>query len=181
LSVSNYDGQISFLLKNKYNFPMKKIFLFSILSLVLASCGDDVEFNSPSFEAKKDGVLWRAVDSKATLNPNGSMTIQAFNSKEVVTLTTISSAPQTYPLATSAENSATYVFSDANTKLTYNSEDKDVSAASEIVIEQYDAQNKTVTGTFIFNIKNTDEKSTEPATMSYQYGKFYKVPVTVAK
>lgn len=157
---------------------MKKFFLFSILALVLVSCGDDVEFNDPSFEAKKDGILWRAVDTKATLAANGSLIIQAYNNKEVVTLTTISVKPQTYPLGTSADNSATYVFSDANETLTYTSEDEEISKDSRIVIEKYDAVNNTVTGSFIFNVKNVDEESTAPAIINYQYGKFYRIPVT---
>jgi hypothetical protein len=157
---------------------MKKIFLFSVLLLAFVSCSEDVKFNNPSFEGKKDGVFWRAVDYKATIT-NSGLVIQAFSSKEVVTLKTISATPQTYPLGTSS-NIASYVFTSANVTTTYTSEDKKVSEGSEIVIEEYDAVNKTVSGTFKFNVKNLDASSLEVPTVNFQYGRFYKIPVVVS-
>ncbi|MES2573965.1 MAG: DUF6252 family protein [Bacteroidota bacterium] len=157
---------------------MKKIFLFSILLLAFVSCQDDVSFNNPSFEGKKDGVLWRAVDARATIAANGSLTIEAYNRSEVLTLKTINKAPQTYPLGTGGGNLATYVFSEDNGTITYTSEDLEEYQNGEIVIQEYDAVNQTVTGTFKFNVKNIDPAASDDPTINYQYGKFYKVPVT---
>ena len=72
-------------------------------------------------------------------------------------------------------NTATYVIEDASPKITFmTGNDKRV---GEIVIEKYDAVNKTVTGTFKFNAENIDDNSLAGPILNYQYGRFYKVPV----
>lgn len=155
---------------------MKKLFLLSMLMLALVSCQNDVEFNNPSFEAKKDGVFWRAVDARAALTNDG-LVIQAFSSKEVVTLTTISATPQTYPLGTSAPNIASYELTDGKGSIIYSTGD-DI-GEGEIVIEEFDAVNKTVTGTFKFNAENIEDNPIGGPVLNYQYGTFYKIPVTI--
>lgn len=57
---------------------MKKHFLYLILFFTLIACTTDVEFNNPTFEGQKDNVFWRAVDAKAILAANGSLTIEAY-------------------------------------------------------------------------------------------------------
>ncbi|HWS60817.1 MAG TPA: DUF6252 family protein [Flavobacterium sp.] len=154
---------------------MKKQFLYLILFFALISCTTEVEFNNPAFEGQKDNVFWRAIDSKAILATNGSLTIEAYTKNEKLTLKTTSTTAQTYPLGTSTSKMATYVLTDANGTLTFST---GIGIGNgEIVIEEYDAVNKTVTGTFKFNAENIYDNPLAGPILNYQYGRFYKVPV----
>lgn len=155
---------------------MKKHFLFSALLFVFLSCQDEVKFNYPSFQGQKDNVFWRAVDSKAILGTNGSLSIEAFTRNEKVTLKTTSTLPQTYILGTSTSKMATYVLTDATGTITFSTGTG--IGDGQIVIEEYDAVNKTVTGTFKFNAENILNNPLAGPILNFQYGKFYKVPVT---
>ena len=155
---------------------MKKQFLYLFLLFAFISCESDVEFNNPAFEGQKDNVFWRAVDSKAILAANGSLTIEAYTRNEKVTLKTTSTTAQTYPLGTSTSKTATYVLTDASGTITFLT---GIGIGNgEIVIEEYDAVNKTITGTFKFNAENVDNNPLAGPILNFQYGVFYKVPVT---
>jgi len=155
---------------------MKKQFLYLFLLFAFISCESDVEFNNPSFEGQKDNVFWRAVDSKAILAANGSLTIEAYTRNEKVTLKTTSTTAQTYPLGTSTSKTATYVFTDATGTITFST---GIGIGDgEIVIEEYDAVNKTITGTFKFNAENINDNPLAGPILNFQYGVFYKVPVS---
>jgi hypothetical protein len=153
---------------------MKKQFLYIFLLFAFISCTDNVKFNNPAFEGQKDNVFWRAVDSKATL-AGGSLTIEGFTRNEKLTLKTTSTTAQTYPLGTSTSKMATYVLTDANGSITFST-GIDI-GDGEIVIEEYDAVNKTVTGTFKFNAENIYNNPLAGPLLNFQYGHFYKVPV----
>lgn len=154
---------------------MKKHFLYLLLFTALISCSTEVKFNSPAFEGQKDKVFWRAVDSKATLAANGSLSIEGYTRNEKLTLKTTSTTPQTYILGTSTSKTATYVLTDASGTITFST---GIGIGNgEIVIEEYDAANKTVTGTFKFNAENINNNPLAGQILNYQYGKFYKVPV----
>jgi hypothetical protein len=154
---------------------MKKQILFIVLLFALISCESDVKFNNPSFEGQKDNMFWRAVDSKATLMANGSLTIEAYTRNEIVTLKTTSTTTQIYPLGICTSNVATYVFTDASGTVTFLTGNG--IGNGEIVIEEYDAVNKTITGTFRFNAENVNNNSLAGPLLNFQYGHFYKVPV----
>jgi hypothetical protein len=155
---------------------MKKQLLFIFLLFAFISCTDDVKFNSPTFEGRKDNVFWRAVDSKAILASNGSLSIEAFTRNEKVTLKTTSTLPQTYILGTGTAIIATYVLTEASGTVTFSTGTG--IGDGEIVIEEYDAVNKTVTGTFKFNAENILNNPLAGPILNFQYGTFYKVPVT---
>ena len=155
---------------------MKKQILYLLYLVAFFSCQDDIKFNSPTFEGQKDNVFWRAVDSKAILAANGSVTIEAYTRNEKVTLKTTSTTPQTYLLGTSTSKSATYVLTDASGTITFLTGTG--IGNGEIVIEEYDALNKTITGTFKFNAENVDNNPLAGPFLNFQYGVFYKVPVT---
>jgi len=157
---------------------MKKQFLYLLLLVAFISCQDDVKFNNPTFEGQKDNVFWRAVDSKAILAANGSLIIEAYTRNEKVTFKTTSTNPGTYFLGTSTSKSATYVLTDASGTITFLTGNG--IGNGEIVIEEYDAVNKTITGTFKFNAENVDANPLAGAILNFQYGVFYKVPVTTA-
>ena len=159
---------------------MKKQFLHLLVLVAFISCQDDVKFNSPTFEGQKDNVFWRAVDSKAILAANGSVTIEAYTRNEKVTLLTNSKNPGTYSLGIDNLNTATYVLEDSNPKITFKTEAGNDGVDGEIVIEEYDAVNKTITGTFKFNAENVNANPLAGPILNFQYGVFYKVPVTTA-
>ena len=155
---------------------MKKLLLYIFLFFAFISCTDNVTFNSPTFEGRKDNVFWRAVDAKATVTPNGSFIIEAFTRNEKVTLNTTSTLPQTYSIGNSTTVMATYVLNDAGGTITFSTGTG--IGDGKIVIEEYDAVNKTVTGTFKFNAENILNNPLVGPIMNFQYGTFYKVPIT---
>lgn len=157
---------------------MKKQVLYVLLLLAFISCQDDVKFNSPTFQGQKDNVFWRAVDSKAILAANGSLSIEGYTRNEKLTLKTTSTTAQTYPLGTSTSKMATYVLTDATGTITFSTGIG--KGDGEIVIEEYDAVNKTVTGTFKFNAINVNNNPLAGPLLNFQYGHFYKVPVSLA-
>lgn len=90
---------------------MKKKLLYLIVFFSIISCQEDIKFNNPAFEGRKDNVFWRAVDVKATL-VNGSLTIDAYTQNEKLTLITNSINPGTYILGTTNQaNFASYISS----------------------------------------------------------------------
>ena len=154
---------------------MKKLFLYITLLFALTSCQDNVTFNSPSFQGQKDNVFWRAVDSKATL-ASGFLTIEGLTRNEKVSLKTSSTNKGTYFLGTITSNTATYILTDTNGTITFTTGFG--VGEGQIVITEYDAVNKTVTGTFKFNAENVDNNPLAGSVLNFQYGHFYKVPVS---
>ena len=92
---------------------MKKIFSIVALTLLLVSCENDVKTNSPAFQGEKDNVFWRAEDSKVTINADGTVSINAYTGKELLTLT-VPNAVGEYNLGT--------VNQDSNASYSYNNE-----------------------------------------------------------
>jgi hypothetical protein len=155
---------------------MKKQLLYIFLFFAFISCQEEIKFNNPSFEGQKDNVFWRAVDSKAILAADGSLSIEGYTRNEKLTLKITSTTAQTYVLGTSTSKMATYVLTNANGTVTYSTGIG--IGEGQIVIENYDAVNKTVTGTFKFNAENTSNDPLAEPILNFQYGRFYKVPVT---
>ena len=154
---------------------MKKQIPYIILLFAFVSCQEELKFNNPSFQGLKDAVFWRAVASKATLSTNGTIAIEAYTRNEKVTLKTNSKIPQTYILGTSTSNTATYSLTDADGTITFST---GIGLGDgQIEITEYDAVNKTVTGTFRFNAGNLDNNPLFGPTLNFQQGVFYKVPV----
>lgn len=157
---------------------MKKQFLYLFLFFVFVSCTDEVKFNNPAFEGQKDNVFWRAVDFKAyySAQPGYGLSIVAFTRNETLTLKTASNTPQTYFLGTSDVNTATYVLKNSTGTITFATGFG--IGEGQIVIEEYDDVNKTVSGTFKFNAENIYNNPLAGALLNFQYGHFYKIPVS---
>ncbi|MFV5691028.1 DUF6252 family protein [Flavobacterium sp. LT1R49] len=156
---------------------MKKYFLFVAMIFSLVSCQEDVSFNNPSLQGVKDNVFWRAVQSKATLASDGSLLIEAYTRNEVLSLKVTSTNAQTYFLGTSESKKVTYVLTDATGALITFSTGFGI-GDGQIVISDYDAINKTITGTFKFNAENTYNNPLAGPVVNFQQGVFYKVPVS---
>jgi hypothetical protein len=83
---------------------MKKIVSFLALVVVFTSCQQDIQTNTPSFQAKQNDVYWRANDARVSVDASGAMTITAFTQFETITLETSSSLPGVYVLGTTNQN-----------------------------------------------------------------------------
>jgi hypothetical protein len=154
---------------------MKKQLLYLFVFFAFISCSDEVKFNNPSFEAQKDNVFWRAIDYKAKLASDGSLSIDGYTRNEKLTLNTTAATPQIYPLGTSLSNVATYVLTDATGTVTFTTGTG--IGEGRIVITEYDVANSTVTGTFKFNAENVYNNPLTSPILNFQYGHFYKIPV----
>lgn len=154
---------------------MKKIVAYLLLFFAFVSCEDNVKFNNPTFEGQKDNVFWRAIDAKVMLLSDGGLMVEGYTRNEIISLKTASITAQTYTLGIDDSNKVTYTYKDANGTITY--ETGDGIGEGEIVIEEYDAVNKTVSGTFKFNAENIYNNPLAGPLLNFQYGRFYKVPV----
>ncbi|RTY85676.1 DUF6252 family protein [Flavobacterium sp. RSP15] len=155
---------------------MKKYLIFLGVLFLMISCAEEVSFNTPSLQGRKDNVFWRATASKATLASDGLLVIEGFTGNEVLTLKTTSISPQVYPLGTSNSKRAVYVLTGGS----------DVSFATgidmgsgQIVITDYDEKGLTVTGTFKFSAENANGNPSAGTVLNFQQGVFYKVPVSL--
>jgi hypothetical protein len=157
---------------------MRKLFLILIVLFGFVSCQEDVRFNNPSLQGLKDNLFWKAVDAKATLASNGSLLIQAYTRDEIVSLKTTSAKVQTYSLGKTTSKMASYTQTVSDGKVAYVTGFN--TGGGQIVITEYDAVNKTVSGTFKFNAENTDDNSSANPIVNFQQGVFYKVPVSSA-
>tara|TARA_R110002126_G_scaffold53875_11_gene145913 strand:- start:343 stop:825 length:483 start_codon:yes stop_codon:yes gene_type:complete len=157
---------------------MKKYLLVVFAIIFLSSCEEEVQFNNPSFQGLKDNVFWRATQSEATISANGSVVIKAYAVNEVVTLKTSASTVQVYAIGTSNSSTATYVLTTTAGAITFSS-GIDI-GNGQVQITEYDAVNKTISGTFKFNLENIFNDPLAGATLNFQQGVFYKVPVKSA-
>ena len=155
---------------------MKKYFLITLVFFGLLSCEDDVRFNNPSFQCLKDNVFWRGVRSKATIASDGSLLIESLIVNETISLKTAAAEPQTYFLGTSEASKAICTVTGPATGMVIYTTGFGV-GQGQIIITEYDAINKTVTGTFKFSAENTNRSSQANATVNFQQGVFYKIPV----
>jgi hypothetical protein len=155
---------------------MKKYICLILLVFITVSCTEDIKFNNPAFQALKDNVFWRGQNYKAYLGTNGNVTIEGALGFEKIVLQTASSAEQTHILGVDEASKASYsntfpeqasFFSTGTNK-----------GSGQIVITDFDAENKTISGTFKFNAPNLDENSTASLSINFTEGVFYKVPLT---
>ena len=159
---------------------MKKITSLLILLAIFASCSQNISFNNPSVQGKKDGILWRATESHATRGAGTALSIEASNAFETLTLNTTLSSPGVFPLGTSESKKATFitvvdgVTSDYETG--YNYTTNTGIGDGQIQITEHDTVNMTVSGTFRFNAKKMNSTPGEE-TLNFYEGVFYKVPV----
>ncbi|OIV42704.1 DUF6252 family protein [Flavobacterium johnsoniae] len=157
---------------------MKKYFFFLSFLFLLTSCTEDVKFNNPAFQTLKNNVFWRAQSYSAFFNTNGSVVIEGNLGYEKITLHTQSSEKQTYVLGLDASSTASYENA-LPADLSFFSTGTNA-GSGQIVITEYDSENKTISGTFKFTAVNEDETDTENPKINFTEGVFYKVPIKVS-
>lgn len=89
---------------------MKKFLSLIAVALLFNSCQQDIQTNTPAFQAKLNDELWRANDAKVFIDLDGSMTITAYTPYETVILKASGSTEGTYILGTQnfSSNHASY-------------------------------------------------------------------------
>lgn len=142
---------------------MKKIISLFVLTVTFASCSEDVTFNSPAFQATKNGAFWKANSTDTYSDPTG-ITITGMVGTDIVTLHTSSNAPGTYILGVNEVNKATYESLDGEGTLY---ETGAGIGSGKITI----APGGTITGKFEFIAE--DEEGNE---VNFTKGDFYQVP-----
>lgn len=104
----------------KYIEKMKRILSLIFIAVAMTSCQDDVKFSNPGLQGLKDDVFWTSGETRAYLNSNGRLSIEALTEFETLTLNTSSTNEGTYILGTTnVNNSATYSSTIDNVALEY--------------------------------------------------------------
>ena len=169
---------------------MKKIVALLMIVTVLSSCEEDVSFNTPAFQARKDNFSWRAQDYTAVYTSSDStLVLTAFKGFEKVTMTAYpvlitgdgtSSFFQdiTFDLANNPNAIATY--SNVNNGQTFQySTDVEDEANGELVLENGAIQKPgTISGKFRFDAPYLGEIPNAPERINFQEGVFYEIPIT---
>lgn len=153
---------------------MKKIAAIFLLVTTLMSCTQDISRNNPSMQGWKDDVLWRARDRFAELAPNGSITITGLTRYETLAISLPTTTPGTYLLGMGETRKATYIYEKDDVMMTFRTGTN--VGDGQVIIEEYDTEEQTITGTFRFNLVNTENDSI----INYQNGVFYRIPVVPA-
>ncbi len=157
---------------------MKKVLsLFIVLSL-LASCSDDVRFNTRSVQGVKDGVFWKSSDCRATLGSGNVLTIEAVTQYDKLTLKTTATDVAIYPLGTIDANFANYSYSITGQEFKYTA---GMNVGDGLIeITEFDAIKKTVSGKFWFSSQILVSNPLVSDRVTFQEGVFYRVPITTS-
>ena len=155
---------------------MKKIVYFLSLLFIVTSCTEDIKFNNPAFQGLKDNVFWKAIGYKANMSTSGTVVIEGDLGYEKVSLKFPSPVKTTYILGVDDVSTASY-------SNTFPGKLADFATGTnkgngQIVITDYDAENKTISGTFKFTALNKDIADTENPKVTFTEGVFYKIPIT---
>ncbi|MEZ4793417.1 MAG: DUF6252 family protein [Gelidibacter sp.] len=111
---------------------MKKIALLFLTFLTLWGCGDELEFNTPGFQANKNYGLWRATYYNANINADGTLTIVAGNNSEKMTFRLAEISFDTIDLTTTSFSKAEFTDFENVEYSTSNPPDPSVSLYPEI-------------------------------------------------
>ncbi|MFL0353492.1 DUF6252 family protein [Xanthomarina sp. GH4-25] len=155
---------------------MKKLFVLTLTLLTVLSCGDDIEFNSPAMQGKKDGANWKALSYSADIDYGGFI-IEGIDNFGTVQLITSSDSRGTFELGEGNSSEAIYIDDQGLVYSTANNPDPSISlypADGQIVVDDIDnGDPKSILGTFWFNAYTEDGLQV----VNFSKGIFYKVPL----
>ena len=123
---------------------MKKYIFFLFATISLISC-EDIEKNDPALQANIDNRFYSSNDTRASLNEDGSVTIQGFTQQESLTLQISQLAEGNFNIGEGISNYAAFMDMGGNIYTTRPN------GQGVITISNLDEANKTLTGTFNFN------------------------------
>jgi len=156
---------------------MKKIFLLIVSALFMVGCGEDLEFNTPALQGKKDSALWRADYYTAEINGSGQLIISGGRGSETIALKTQSANVGTYLLGGGSSSEASFVSTQDIAYSTNNEPDPIIQiypADGEIMITEYSESGNAVSGTFWFNAFSDSGLNK----VNFSQGIFYEVPIS---
>ena len=156
---------------------MRRFFSVIMLVFVLVSCEDEVKFNNPAVQGLKNNELWRATLFSAIQAPDGSLTIEAYQKNDILTLKTVSIEVNTYSLGIDSFNKVTLLQKESDGTSVFSTGQN--RGDGQIVITELDAVNHTVTGEFYVNAKNESTDPLAVQNINFKKGIFYKVPITI--
>ena len=154
---------------------MRKLIVCIAVIFASVSCEEDVKFNDPSFQALKNDVFWRAIDSRATLFSDGSLLIEAFTSNEVLSIRTVGIAQTTYLLEGDVTQNVVYSLKKNAEATIYRTDG--ATATGQVIINKYDEAGKMIAGTFKFKVKTENDSDLIQPILSFREGVFYNLPV----
>jgi len=152
---------------------MKKLYVFFLAAITLVGCADEIEFNSPAIQGNKDGSLWRATYFNADID-NGALIIQGGKNLESVILLPNDDQRGTYELGGANSSEARFIDAQGVAYSTKYDPDPSVQlypANGQIIIESFDTEANTVTGTFWFNAFT----ETGLGEVNFSQGHFYRI------
>lgn len=101
---------------------MKKLLSLIAATVLFTSCQEDIQTNTPAFQANFNNAEWRANDARVSIDETGAMTITAYTQYETVVLETSSSNLGTYILGTeNTDNFVSYNFDSPDFSKYYDS------------------------------------------------------------
>lgn len=155
---------------------MKKLFVLALAFVTVFSCGDEIEFNTPALQGKKDGERWKALFYNASYDDSWKLIITGGDNFESITLHVAELAIGNYTLGVGNTSYAEFVDIENITYSTNNEPDPDFSlypADGLITISRYDASNNTVSGEFYFNAYSLSGLKT----VNFSEGIFFDLPL----
>ena len=169
---------------------MKKIVALLMIVSVLASCQEDISFNTPAFQARKDNFMWRASDYSAVYNvASSTFVLTAYAGFDKVTMTAypvlisgngtaVFFQDATFDFKNNLDAVATYSF--VNNGQTYNYATTVVDKANgELVLKNGAVQKPgTISGSFRFDAPYIGTIPNAPSRINFQEGVFYEIPIT---
>ena len=169
---------------------MRKIVALLMIVSVLASCEEDISFNTPAFQARKDNFMWRAKDFSAVYNVSDStLVLSAFEGFDKLTMTAYpvlitgdgtSSFFQdiTFDLANNLDAVADYSYVNNGQTYLYSTEVED-QANGELVLQNGAIQKPgTISGTFRLDAPYIGDIPNAPGRINFQEGVFYEIRIT---
>ena len=169
---------------------MKKIVALLMIVCVFASCEEEVSFNTPAFQARKDNFMWRAKDYTAVYDATSStLVLSAYVGFEKLTMTVepveilgdgtaAFFQDATFDLSNNPDATVTYSYVNNGQTYNYATTVKD-KANGEIVLQNGAIQKPgTISGKFRFDAPYIGEIPNAPERINFQEGVFYEVPIT---
>jgi len=155
---------------------MKKLALIFVTFVIVFSCGDELQFNSPAIEGNYNGNPWKASSYAADIDFGGFL-VQGTNNIETIQLITQDDTSGVYNLG--GDNPSVAIVKDANGVVYSTANEPDPSFTlypieGQIIVSSIqDTNPKTMTGTFWFYAFSSDGLQT----VNFNEGVFYKVPI----
>lgn len=101
---------------------MKNILSLLAVIMFFSACEQNIQTNTPAFQAKLNDAPWKSKEAKVSVDQNGAMTITAFGYFETIILKTNATNVGTYVLGTQdfAANNVTYAYTKVGAESLYS-------------------------------------------------------------